>query len=314
MIYLMTEIMSRIVFINSGPATIILKQIIENTNFLEDIKKCLSLNNIDINDKKVLNFLLNLVKFSDKVLDKFSDNYKRIRPGDFSDIELLFEIEGNESKENDKNKNEELIKNIIEKMKHFKEREKQINIIKLKEKKEKRKEGKNDIRDSEKIPIDYNSAELVLKAEDFIVKNNKEIAPHIKVGPYFSYERYINTLFYLEKEDCYRSLRNAINVLQSNGKSINSMRYNEIKDITKKFSDLYFYINGEINYIDINSHGIIITLDFLGVNSRKIKFTKRMITGSLIVLTDNNYTDYLLTTVFYNPYFDLKGNEDNKIN
>ena len=90
------------------------------------------------------------------------------------------------------------------------------------------------------------------------------------------------------------------------------MRYNEIKEITKKFSDLYFYINGVINYIDINSHGIIITLDFLGVNSSKIKFTKRMITGSLIVLTDNNYTDYLLTTVFYNPYFDLKANEGNK--
>ena len=39
-----------------------------------------------------------------------------------------------------------------------------------------------------------------------------------------------------------------------------------------------------------------------------------MITGSLIILTDNNYENYLLTTVYYNPYFDLKGNEDNKIN
>ena len=188
-------------------------------------------------------------------------------------------------------------------MKHFKKRERQNNLIKLKEKYEKRKEFKNDIRNSEIIPIDYKSAELILKAEDFMVKGNKKIAPHIKVGPYFSYERYINTLFYLEKEDCYRSLRNAINVLQSKGKSINSMRNKEIKYILKKCSDLYFYINGEIIYIDINSHGIIITLDFLGVNSSKIKFTKRMITGSLIVLTDNNYTDYLLSTVFYNPYF-----------
>ena len=317
MIYLMTEIMSKIAFTNSGSASIILKQIIENTNFLEmNIKNCLSLSNINLTDEKALKFLLNLINFSDKLLDKFSDNHKRIRPGDLLDIEdmLSYEIEENENKENDKNQNKELIKNIIEKIKLFKERERQINLIKLKEKKEKIKEGKNDKKDNEIIPIDYKSADLILKTEDFIVKNNKEIAPHIKVGPYFSYERYINTNFYLEREDCYRSLRNAINVLQTNGKSINSMRYNEIKDITKKFSDLYFYINGEINYIDINSYGVIITLDFLGVNSRKIKFTKRMITGSLIVLTDNNYTDYLLTTVFYNPYFDLKGNEDNKIN
>ena len=315
MIYLMIEIMLKIAFTNSGSASIILKQIIENTNFLEmNIKNCLSSSNIDLTDEKALKFLLNLINFSDKLLDKFSDNHKRIRPGDLLDIEdmLSYEIEENENKENDKNQNEELIKNIIEKIKLFKERERQINLIKLKEKKEKLKEGKNDIKDNEKIPIDYKSADLILKTEDFIEKNNKEIAPHIKVGPYFSYERYINTNFYLEREDCYRSLRNAINVLQTNGKSINSMSYNEIKDITKKFSDLYFYINGEINYIDINSYGVIITLDFLGVNSRKIKFTKRMITGSLIVLTDNNYTDYLLTTVFYNPYFDLKGNEDNK--
>ena len=309
MIYLMTEIMLKIAFVNSGPATIILKQIIENTNFVErDIKN--SLENIDIDDKKGLYFLLNLIKFSDKLLDKFSNNYKRIRPGDLYDIEnmLLYIM-----KQNEENEYKELIINIIENINHFKERENQINIIsRLKEKEEKRKEGKNDIKDSDKIPIDYKSAELILKSEDFYEKYNKAIAPHIKVGPYFSYERYINTNFYLEREDCYRSIRNAINILQSNGKSINNMNYNEVKMITKKFSDIYYYINGEINYIEVNSYGVIITLDFLGVNSKRIKFTKRMITGSLIILTDNDYTDYLLTTVFYNPYFDLKENGGNK--
>ena len=309
MIYLMTEIMLKIAFVNSGPATIILKQIIENTNFVErDIKN--SLENIDIDDKKGLYFLLNLIKFSDKLLDKFSNNYKRIRPGDLYDIEnmLLFIV-----KENEKNEYKDLIINIIENINHFKERENQINIIsRLKEKEEIRKEGKNDIKDSDKIPIDYKSAELILKSEDFYEKYNKAIAPHIKVGPYVSYERYINTNFYLEREDCYRSIRNAINILQSNGKSINNMNYNEVKMITKKFSDIYYYINGEINYIEVNSYGVIITLDFLGVNSKRIKFTKRMITGSLIILTDDDYSDYLLTTVFYNPYFDLKENGGNK--
>jgi hypothetical protein len=152
----------------------------------------------------------------------------------------------------------------------------------------------------------------LLKSEDFNFKKINLIYPHIKSGSYFSFERYINTMFYLEKEDCYISLREAIYTLQSNSKSINDMTYQEIKNATKKFSDLYFYTNGTINYIDVNYFGIIITLDFLGANSRKIKFTKRMITGSLVVLTDNNYTDYLLATVFYNPYFDKKENENKK--
>ena len=45
---------------------------------------------------------------------------------------------------------------------------------------------------------------------------------------------------------------------------------------------------------------------------RKIKFTKRMITNSLVILTDNNYENYLLTTVFYNPYVDKKINDKGK--
>ena len=76
-------------------------------------------------------------------------------------------------------------------------------------------------------------------------------------------------MFYLEKEDCYRSLREAIYNLQYNNKSINDMNFKEIKNVTKKFSDLYFYINGTINYVEANCNGIIISLDFLGINGRK---------------------------------------------
>ena len=303
MIYLLVDIMSRIVFINSGPATIILKQIIENTNFIEvKIKHCLI--NYDLDEEKYLNFLLNLIKFSDKLLDKYSHISKRIKPGDLLDIEDILSFKQEENIIDD---NDELIKKILAKIKQFKEREKQININKLKQKEEKGKVNQKDIN----IPIDYKSCDLILKMEDFNEIYNKQIAPYIKFGPYYSYERYINTNFYLEREDCYRSLRNAINNLSASGKSINYMNYKEIKNTAKNFSNLYFYINGEINYIEINNSGVIITLDFLGINARKIIFTKRMITGSLIILTDNDYSDYLLTTVFYNPYFDLKENEKN---
>ena len=86
----------------------------------------------------------------------------------------------------------------------------------------------------------------------------------------------------------------------------------ELYRLSKVYSNLFFYLKGEIIYIDINKDGVIITIDFCTPGSRKIKFTKRMITGSLIILTDNNYENYLLTTVFYNPYVDIKLNKKNK--
>ena len=39
-----------------------------------------------------------------------------------------------------------------------------------------------------------------------------------------------------------------------------------------------------------------------------------MITGSLLILTDNKFENYLLTTVFFNPYVDKKINENQKTN
>ena len=307
--YLMTKILSKIIFLNSGPATIIIKQIIENTNFIEEnIKQTLNnLNLLDFIDFNDLEFILNIINLSDKMLDKFSQNNKGIKYKDLLDIEdNLTDYLDNKS-QNDKNR--ELILKIIEKIKNFREKEKKMKSIKLKEKEEQLKSNKNDIKNSEKIPIDYKEANFLLKYEDFKNKYTKEIAPHIKSGPYYSFDRYLNTNFYLEREDCYRSLRNAIHKFQSLGKSINFMNYNEIKNISKNYSDLYFYKNGEIYFIDINSFGIVITIDFMSINTKKIKFTKRMIAGSLIVLTDNNFSDYILGIVCYNPYFDLKGNK-----
>ena len=300
MIYIMIDLLTRISFISSS--SIILNQIIENTYFIEKEVKSL-LNNIDIKDSNYLNFVLNLINLSNKLLDKFSKMNKRLKPGDFLELEdsLNFLIKENKGENNENNL---LIQSILEKIKLFKERERHMNRLKLKE-----SLGKKDIPISDKIPIDYKEADILISKKDLSTKNYKKIFPHIKVGSYYSYERYFNTNFYLEKEDCYRNLRKAINFLQSQEKSINDMNYEETKNIIKRFSDLYFYKNGEINYIEINSNGFIITLDFQGINSKKIKFTKRMISGSLVVLTDNKFSDYLLATVYYNPYFDLRNNE-----
>ena len=122
------------------------------------------------------------------------------------------------------------------------------------------------------------------------------------MGKYISYEKYLNTMFYLEYEDCYRNLRNSIYELQFNGQSINNMEQNKLTSIINKYKDLYFYLYGEIINININQYGVIISLQFCAPNFKKIKFIKKMMKFSLVILTNNNFEKYLLTTVFNNPY------------
>ena len=92
------------------------------------------------------------------------------------------------------------------------------------------------------------------------------------------------------------------------------MKNKELYQLSKEFSDIYFYLEGEIKGLDIDRDGAIITIEFRTHSRNKIKFTKRMITGSLVILTDNNFEDFLLTTVFYNPYVDKKLNNSSKYN
>ena len=310
MIDLMTELLSKMSMINSGPATTALNQIFINTNFLDIIRE--RLREEDYMAENYLKFLYNVAQLGNKLIDKFTDDVKRIR---FSELSEYSEFLKSLIKQ-DKIKNYlELALKIIDIMDEFKEKENHKKMNKLQEK-EKEKEkikinNKENIFDINSIPIDYNNRNIYISSEDFNEKLDIIIAPHIKSGSYISYERYINTMFYLEYEDCYRDLRKTINIFQGMNKSINNMDKKELQKLSKIYSDLYFYLKGEIIYIDINRDGVILTMDFIAPSPRKIKFTKRMITGSLIILTDNNYENYLLTTVFYNPYVDKKINEGN---
>ena len=316
MIELMTELLAKISNINSGPTTIILNQIFVNTNFMNLIKNKLS--DQDYTNKKYLEFLLNVAILFNKLIDKFTDDNKRIKYNELSEYsEMLQElIQGGQLQNN-----LELAKKILDIMNEFrvKERHKRISQYQEKEK-ERSKINQNKINDNSNsiydkinsIPIDYKDRNIQLTKEDFIEKSDPLIAPHIKKGSYISYQRYINTMFYLEYEDCYRDLRKTINIFQSMKKSINEMDKKELYKLSKNYSDIYFYLKGQIIFVDINRDGVILTIDFCSPNPRPIKFTKRMITNSLIILTDNNYENYLLTTVFYNPYVDKKLNENKK--
>jgi len=86
---------------------------------------------------------------------------KRLKPGDFLELEdsLNFLIKENKGENNENNL---LIQSILEKIKLFKERERHMNRLKLKE-----SLGKKDIPISDKIPIDYREADILISKKDF---------------------------------------------------------------------------------------------------------------------------------------------------
>ena len=318
MIDLMIELLSKISQVNSSPASIVLNQIFTNTDFLDVIRKKLKLE--QYNDTKYLEVFYNIAKLNNKLIDKFTDDTLRIKYSELSEyLDVLQELVTKGKVGN----NMQLCLNIIDTLNDLKEKEKHKKLIMFEEKQKKIEKEKleqnpnnysnNKIPNINLIPIDYKQRKIQLTDEDFNNNQSIEIAPHISKGSYTSYERYINTMFYLEYEDCYKSLRQTINAFQSMNKSVNKMDEKDLMKLSKNYSDIYFYLNGEIRHVDINKDGVILEIEFKAPTQRKIKFTKRMITSSLIILTDNNYENYLLTTVFYNPYLDKKLKENQRM-
>ena len=244
MVDLMTELLAKISNINSGPATTTLNQIFINTDFVNLIRNRLSEQNYK--NAKYLEFLKNVAELSNKLIDKFTDDNKRIKYNELSEYsEMLQELIRADQIQN----NLEIALKILDIMNDFKEKERHKRMNQFQEKEKERNkisENNNNINNKiNEIPIDYKEKNIQLTKEDFIEKGEPLIAPHLKVGPYISYERYINTMFYLEYEDCYRDLRKSINIFQSLNKSINEMDKNELYKLSKKYSDLYFYLNGQ---------------------------------------------------------------------
>ena len=75
----------------------------------------------------------------------------------------------------------------------------------------------------------------------------------------------------------------------------------------KQSKDVYYYINAEIMNCDVTENGVLLILDFESVRPIK-KFTKRMIFGSLLIIADMNFSNFLLSTVHLNPYIKENNN------
>jgi len=157
----------------------------------------------------------------------------------------------------------------------------------------------------------FKEIKTIINIEDFFNEVNYNIDPNLQKGKFDSYESYINTMFFLEYEDCYLNLRKAIYKLKNKCLNIHNLNKTEKKNFEKNQKDIYCYFNGEIINIEINNEGIFIIIDFSSLTEKKINFSKRMINSSLVVITNNSFSDYLLSVVSYNPYIEKKLVEKN---
>lgn len=127
MIDLMVELLVKVSTINSGPAITTLNQIMVNTSFISLMKK--RLEDIDFKQSDYLNFLYNVTVLSDKLIDKFSDDQKRIKYSELSEYaELLQDLIDNNDINEDNDK--ELALKISGKMKEIKDKERHKKLCK----------------------------------------------------------------------------------------------------------------------------------------------------------------------------------------
>ena len=81
-------------------------------------------------------------------------------------------------------------------------------------------------------------------------------------------------------------------MIKDSAPNLERLNLKQIKNFEKKQKDIYCYFNGEIKNIEINNEGVFITIDFSSLSEKTINFSKRMINGSLVVLTNNGHVDY----------------------
>ena len=294
MTYLLVSILKNIIDSNSSPVHQIVTNLITNTDFFNVTVK--NIINTRPMEENFFIFFSHLLYFTNKIFEKYTSLYTHLPVNDF--IACFSYLELRKKMSPLPNCSEKLF-NTIQNL-NTDILNKQIEMYNIKEKQNQEKEKEEKQRDTNvigiisSIPIDYREVSAEISNEELLDNNTYQMQPHLPRGDYESYERYFNTLFYLEYEDCYKSLRNSI-------QNIELTKQDAIDNIERDNRDIYYYINGEIVSLETSNSGLILTLDFEGIK-KNIKFTKRMIYGSLLVITDKSFSGFLLGTVSYNPY------------
>jgi hypothetical protein len=286
-IMIMTEIIYRTIKINSEPCKNIVISFL-NSNFFEEVKTLLKnpeflkiiILEYELTDrgKQIKTFFFNLFHIFRECSQKFLSLISKLpikrfaklikKCNDFSEISPFFVDLTQKS-------NDLIIT---------------INEIQENELRKVLENRKNPIQQN--IQITYMNENVNLTKEE-IFENHPIIESHRPIGDYESWERYLNTMFYLVREDCYRSVRNSIQAIVRNSE------WNTQLD-KKLFQDIYFYPNVNIIEMEINLKGIVFTISF-GVPQKKLSWSKRLMYGSLLIFSKNYFQDIIMGIVVESP-------------
>ena len=214
---------------NSEPVLILINKIIENTNFInKTIITFIKERNYD--SIEYLNFFENFLLFLQKYL-LISSKKLEININLYEDTKLL---ENKIKKEDTKEELKLAMKKVIQEINNYVE--KNISIMH-----NENKEKEDNSRNKQKNQKNYKEIKTIINIDDFLTEVYYNIDPNIPKGKFDSYESYINTMFFLEYEDCYRNLRKAIYKLKNNYVSIGKLNKKEIKNFEKNQKDIYCY-------------------------------------------------------------------------
>ena len=260
---------------NSEPVIILIYKIIENTNFINQTAINF-IKNQDYDDINYLNFFENFLIFLQKYLlissKKFDININLTENKKLLESLIL--------KEDIEQNKKQAMQRVIQEINNYEEKNFELSKYEYeKKKKEKEENSKN----QQKNKINYKEIKTIINIDDFFNEVNYNIDSNLPKGKFDSYESYINTMFFLEYEDCYRNLRRAIYKLKNKYVNIHNFNKNEKKNFERNQKDIYCYFNGEIINIEINNEGVFIIIDFSSLTGKKINFSKRMINGSLFI-------------------------------
>jgi len=285
---------------NSESAKLIIKTFL-NSYFLNTVREYLKKMNKDIELFNILkcekkfnffNFLTETNEFFYKISNYFLSLQSKFPTSELEDLVIkLKEIFEEDQVEFI------YVKNISESFEKFKNNltpfsapEIKINI------KEALKRGFINV---ENVPIDYQYTSIELSTEELLEPFTKSIEVHREKGSYESWERYINTLFYLTREDCYRSLRKEIEfIFNKQPKEANS-RIN-------KLSDVYYYKKITVDSVEAGKFGVMLKIEIdLKVNRIAMLGSKRLLNGSLVIITDEAFENvsFCLVKEIDNEYF-----------
>ena len=138
-------------------------------------------------------------------------------------------------------------------------------------------------------PEDFREMTIVPQYEDIYSQKEPYLRKNIVEGRYDDLDHYLDVQFRLLREDFLRPLREGIVNLVSHG----------IEEKQGMFKDIRVYKNVKILYPECSNSGLLHHIEFDNSRLKRVRWenSKRLIFGSLLCLSKDNFQTFVFATV-----------------